>query len=369
LTAQNKLVYESKNIVHHITRLASSTNIVNDIFNKQRFSYHKEEKRTNDLESNKLLRAIQIMLAPYTLRQGQPDAVAWSFPDSQYDVYAATPDRPIFLGCDKVNVNMDWVLHQINFWKYHMNREEECSLFIPYESLPASEAVPWWDGPIGPSAVTAGTSVIGKNWKGAYGFLQHGDLARVRASPDHTAHVIDEFNNEESGGEFQNLRLTLTQDGYATWPPHFEYVLRSLAPPTSRARTRAQRSSAAYDPAAKPHSFRFGGVGEDVEERFHADGWLNPLPEQLGIPGWQRMTMMKYFLEQDGQLDSEALWAYEGVVLPGGKIIVGRWWSPASLAHGAHNMYSGPFIMWCVDGKNDDGDGEGERDGVGEDAD
>ena len=64
-------------------------------------------------------------------------------------------------------------------------------------------------------------------------------------------------------------------------------------------------------------------------------GWLNPLPPQQGIPGWQRMTMMKYFVEDEDTTSpyaalNDSLWAYEGVVLPGGMIIVGRWWHPAS---------------------------------------
>ena len=62
---------------------------------------------------------------------------------------------------------------------------------------------------------------------------------------------------------------------------------------------------------------------------FFASGWLNPLPPQNDIPGWQRMTMMKYFVDDNGEYDKDALWAYEGVVLPGGKIILGRWWSPS----------------------------------------
>jgi hypothetical protein len=36
--------------------------------------------------------------------------------------------------------------------------------------------------------------------------------------------------------------------------------------------------------------------------------------------------MMKYFVEDDGfgggEIDMDALWAYEGVMLPGGKIVV-----------------------------------------------
>ena len=37
--------------------------------------------------------------------------------------------------------------------------------------------------------------------------------------------------------------------------------------------------------------------------------------------------MMKYFENDDGTVALSSLWAYEGVVLPGGKVIVGRWWA------------------------------------------
>ena len=60
------------------------------------------------------------------------------------------------------------------------------------------------------------------------------------------------------------------------------------------------------------------------------------------------MTMMKYFINSDGDLDMDALWAYEGVVLPGNQIIVGRWWSPEHHLNLA-NIYSGPFILWNTD--------------------
>lgn len=64
----------------------------------------------------------------------------------------------------------------------------------------------------------------------------------------------------------------------------------------------------------------------DLQDDFHAIGWLNALPDQRGIPGWQRITFMKHFAEDLEEVDSDNLWAYEGVVLPGGRIIVGRWW-------------------------------------------
>lgn len=119
----------------------------------------------------------------------------------------------------------------------------------------------------------------------------------------------------------------------------------------------------------KPVSFNFQGSGHDGD-KFYAAGWLNPLPAQQGIPGWMRWTMMKFFVdgEEGGgnepdepfamngntkadpldYMDTEALWAYEGVVLPGGEIVVGRWWSPDADEY-ADEQYSGPFILWCVD--------------------
>lgn len=63
--------------------------------------------------------------------------------------------------------------------------------------------------------------------------------------------------------------------------------------------------------------------------------------------------MMKYYVEDGHDTTDPAaalpdsIWAYEGVVLPGGKIILGRWWHPL---HGDdEEMYSGPFILWNVD--------------------
>ena len=40
-------------------------------------------------------------------------------------------------------------------------------------------------------------------------------------------------------------------------------------------------------------------------------------------------------------------WAYEGVVLPGRKIMLGRWWSPVQDSD--EMTCIGPFIFWEVD--------------------
>jgi hypothetical protein len=94
-------------------------------------------------------------------------------------------------------------------------------------------------------------------------------------------------------------------------------------------------------------SFRFKGEGVDAKEGFLASGYFNSISPQQGIPGWQRMTMMKYWADEDtGEIDYSSLWAYEGVVLPGGMIMLGRWWHPNP---DTTSEYSGPFIFWNVD--------------------
>lgn len=105
--------------------------------------------------------------------------------------------------------------------------------------------------------------------------------------------------------------------------------MRNVRPQVkAQGRTRPTKSVDAGDPATDPGNLQFTGKGVDLDDDFEAIGWLNPLPDQHGIPGWQRITWMKHFEEDLKQVGPEPdnLWAYEGVVLPGGRIILGRWW-------------------------------------------
>jgi hypothetical protein len=81
---------------------------------------------------------------------------------------------------------------------------------------------------------------------------------------------------------------------------------------------------------------------------------VHDLPVQEGIPGWKRATFMKYYTEDQGDIDLESLWAYEGVILPGGKFMMGRWWAVDLTQPNPEedrDLYSGPFILWAVEPK------------------
>ena len=170
---------------------------------------------------------------------------------------------------------------------------------------------------------------LGCHWKGSYAFVGRDTIKEIRAGLGHENPIMDELNGEQDSDAFQGLRLQLVDPNTAgPWPKSFETHLKSIRTPTDRARTRAQRHHSSAFPADELmlNSFRFDGSGYDNYEDFCASGWLNPLPPQQGVPGWKRMTMMKYFIEPDtGLIDHEALWAYESVMLPGGQIMLGRW--------------------------------------------
>lgn len=72
------------------------------------------------------------------------------------------------------------------------------------------------------------------------------------------------------------------------------------------------------------------------------------MPPQHGIPGFQRITIIKFFPEEDGSFDRDQAWGYEGCVLPGGRIIIGRWFHANSDLND-EDIMSGPFIFWNVD--------------------
>jgi hypothetical protein len=85
---------------------------------------------------------------------------------------------------------------------------------------------------------------------------------------------------------------------------------------------------------------------------YHLHGRLHVLPPQHGIPGFQRVTMVKYMLGPNSASDPEQPikeWAYEGLVTPGNTFMVGRWWDLLGPNLYDRQPYCGPFIFWNVE--------------------
>ena len=133
-----------------------------------------------------------------------------------------------------------------------------------------------------------------------------------------------------------------------------------------------------YEPKTTS-SIHFTGRGQHIRDKYKVLGWLNAVAPQGGIPGWQRITFMRYATIDFEHPEQDTLWAYEGLVLPGGRMILGRWWPAnhvrrpyvrcshnmlvSACTNNKQNQFCGPFIMWAVDDPvfDDDVDSDNEE--------
>jgi hypothetical protein len=257
-------------------------------------------------------------------------------------VYLDNISAPILAGHTGQSINMGWLLKNIQFWRHHFLTEGE-PLSPHFEALEEYELPTLWSRQLSQS-----TRELGSHWKGSYAFVDRVEINIVRSGNSgqgNNPHVQDKLNGEEDPDTpFQDVFLELADnDDSSTWNRAFEGVLKSLKTPKNKSRTRAQKSATGGSDTDEADfatsSYRFSGGGTDNTETFHMEGWLNPLPPQNGVPGWQRVTMMKFFRNQDDSIDMDALWAYEGIMLPGGT---------------GPQMYSGPFVLWNIPGETCD---------------
>ena len=95
----------------------------------------------------------------------------------------------------------------------------------------------------------------------------------------------------------------------------------------------------------------FFGLGFNGKH-YHFNGRLHSVPSQQGIPGFQRVSMISYLPDEAGNYGygQTATWGYEGCVLPGNEIMLGRWWRIGAISDPEDPSYSGPFIFWRIEG-------------------
>ncbi|KAF2745527.1 hypothetical protein M011DRAFT_138892 [Sporormia fimetaria CBS 119925] len=291
---------------------------------------------------NPELAAIRLMVGQLMFHTEAPRYDICYFEDSQRAVYEHWNRAPIFTGDGDLQVNMEWALHCFNFFRHHMVREDVNSLYDAMAALEPGDRPSAWR-----NQISQGRSIMSRHWKGTYSYLTHEELRRLRRDKEGSDEYFVDKNIDE-GENIQDLTLDFKTKGEFTWPEGFETRLQSLRPTMALRKTRAQyRSSKTEEP---PAPILVQGQGRDHDDTFFASGWLNPLAPQHGIPGWQRVTLMKHYDQGYDNILEDDLWAYEGVVLPGGRIMLGRWWyandEPTDPDYGS---YGGPFILWAVD--------------------
>lgn len=283
---------------------------------------------------------VQCMLAPYYLSSASRWKVL-QFHASQSVVYSSRSARPLL---NHGMVNFGTILHHINFWTCHLLKDKSSPIAPWYAELALQERPSFWSLKLSHNDVE-----LNKFWKGTYAYLAEDELFNHgwRDISQLDVFFQDEFLGEGMTSPFQNMELSILEDGQEHyWPDEFKYHIPSTITRV-QPRTRAQGQAIQNNPV-DIDPLPVSGKGIDQDEEFFLSGWLEQLPLQMRMPGWRRLTMMKYYVDVDtGLLDDEGLWAYEGVMFPGSKIIVGRWWYPS---HGISPDFvcRGPFIFWAV---------------------
>ena len=112
----------------------------------------------------RFLQTIQLLFTHWQLNLSVRSQ-ARGFGFSQHMVYNHPSKVPMFLD-RKWTVNVEYFLHIVNFFKYHMKTETENTLYPLFRELKQSERPSAWDCQL---VQVQGVKKLDSNWKGSYG--------------------------------------------------------------------------------------------------------------------------------------------------------------------------------------------------------
>ncbi|RMZ69005.1 Major facilitator superfamily domain general substrate transporter [Pyrenophora seminiperda CCB06] len=333
-------IHNSKNLLHLREFMRTS-----HILNSARRAPEPKAHEPQDVDAR--LAATKIMLFQLIFGMDDLEHEIFAFEESQQIAYRHGTVYKIFRMNDRY-LNLEWVLESMNYWRKHMGYTLMKTLVRVLPKLAQEDWPSAWRRPI-----TQGEQRLSRNWKGAFAFVDNyddfyrmsqGDLEGTYfdcgiglVDPDRDEHFL--YSIELDFADKSRLPSGKQLD----WPVPFEECLESL---DNDAGKNGLRNSGPYQPQ-KTKSIHFTGKGKSSWDEYKTLGWLNPLPPQGGIPGWQRITFMSHYLTDYSHASIENAMAYEGVVLPGGRMIIGHYWK-AFDPKGVRPHDSGPFIMWAA---------------------
>jgi hypothetical protein len=126
------------------------------------------------------LAAVKLMCSHFLFELEGARHNVFGVEESQRIVYMSTNSAPIYQGPSKTNINMEWVLHCMHFFRHHMMNDEVATLHQAIDDLPPRQKPSAWQEPL-----RRGSYVLGNHWKGTYAFLDAPEIHKLRRlSPD-----------------------------------------------------------------------------------------------------------------------------------------------------------------------------------------
>ena len=267
-----------------------------------------------------------------------------SFGPSQRVVYARPEDVPLFTP-NKKRVNWGVALHILNFFRYHITTEHEATLYQVFATLAENEKPLPWSRHLGSIDDTVAPYYMSGHYHGAWGQLPPDDLLQVRGRKRALfgTPVTDDISSEGTSLDFSPV----SPEPIANSPT--ARILRYLPP--------VPMGPAPTNNIGQKHLFT--GHDDTIRDPFLLAGTLTSLPivdHATEIPGWKRIAFVRRPGSSQSYLSRKALfedgidescWCYEGLVVPGGGLMVGRW------THAYHALgidggegLCGPFVFW-----------------------
>ncbi|KAI9683481.1 MAG: hypothetical protein M1822_006021 [Bathelium mastoideum] len=277
---------------------------------------------------------IRVMLAPRILR-APTIRIGNDYRNLTTAVFNTARVNPTFTRDSITNnepfVNCEYLLDVLTWFTVQKVRVDLYTLYQSFEDLEEDKKPHIWGNPVEPAQNNPKTP---RNWLCVYGSLPEEELLAVREREK----VLSQNGNTnpELGAPFPTLELDFPDSQDTRW---LDNRCQNLVPAIPHRapgvnnwiQTHSRYVSAIHDRA----------YGDDNPEA--SVGWLNPLPKHYGRPGFQRLAIVTYSVQ-----DQVPVSGIEAIVIPGGQFMIGRWSVPTD-GLPWNKAISGPFIAWAVE--------------------
>ncbi|PIG86387.1 hypothetical protein AARAC_008389 [Aspergillus arachidicola] len=271
---------------------------------------------------------------------------------TDYDIanvysYQTEITRPLI---DIKKLELPTILHIRNFWVRHLLSPNEATYCTSYAKLPVDQRPKVW------STIKENVE-LGTNWSSIIPNNSTCPEACVHPYPETVTELehrqsCADLNTHWIQGDTDPLVFQIRPDlNTLNWPPEFNRIIPMVGP--------------------ESHRLYFRGLQKLGDDLYPVRGFTEPIRgSQGGFPGWQRICFAIYAADREqlpllleigesepsddeaacllselwppGELETDFLWiqGYEGVILPGGKIMLGQWVDMIDMTE------RGPFIFW-----------------------